>query len=626
MLAASSDIDIYIAELEVELSLINLDEYEDSTFNDADIANIKSISDTSSARHRSIYDFPGSLLLLNAKKSLESSRCLVFEELDGLFEGGLPRSNEIISVSQEQPESHHTPILNDDTSEPIKSDENNEQPFLPVDVERNNFSTPDSTFAVDIDENDLDRSLDILIEQAESQAHDHTKLLAEKQQTCRIEHKKRRDALSARKIQRFVRQYISKRKQILFDRLISISGIAAKIVLGSSLDRWITFIRTGRRAGRVLRRFCRRVCSKYHRIIVSKSRHVKVHAIIVLFDSGCMYFSILNPMNSGLSVHFPFCFVCSNHPGLNHCFVQQRIKRQQDWFTIMALLRRTTVPNTTATKIPIYLIRPHELVCYSKPNAHLRNKLQARIRLSQTIHCIAMRWALRRIVWHWKQRIKAAVCIQSLYRCFSSKRFISSLLRRKHWIQSSLMIQRTFRGFILRMRLRSLHDTNFEYKDREIDCILNDNVSNLIDIELLINGTDSVWEPCKPTISPRITTSHDVNSDPGLEDEDDVKHRSLEKSNASHQTCTKMKEEIVEKIPSIHQRERNRITKQWRTNDEQLIQVSQSLSPHLMLVNCISTWAYLDCLLSKSTIKKRSQMRKLGASGLAMKHRMGRRR
>jgi hypothetical protein len=176
------------------------------------------------------------------------------------------------------------------------------------------------------------------------------------------------------------------------------------------------------------------------------------------------------------------------------------------------------------------------------------------------------------------------------------------------------------------MRLRSLHDTNFEYKDREIDCILNDNVSNLIDIELLINGTDSVWEPCKPTISPRITTSHDVNSDPGLEDEDDVKHRSLEKSNASHQTCTKMKEEIVEKIPSIHQRERNRITKQWRTNDEQLIQVSQSLSPHLMLVNCISTWAYLDCLLSKSTIKKRSQMRKLGASGLAMKHRMGRRR
>ena len=549
-----SDIDIYIDELMAELGDVYHTDDNTEHFTDEDIQAMRAAT-VPCLEGRSISSLNGSALLLKASKLVTMTRSE--NDID----------DDVCASFSDQSSSNLAECMScsdkTTTSDPdVHSPRNASRGCTATpDVEvESNFQEDNHLFEIEAIENDFDFSFDVLIEEVELKAQDQDRLLKARYKSLDLEREKHREIAKlhrkTRIIQRCTRHYLIHRNRVL--RLQRLCCILANYLIASALGKWMNNIRATTRVQTIMWRFYRLTYSRRNRLetLAIKKRRNSVNHLMVLYDSGLLYFLVFNHRN-GLVRYITCCLSANVYYTISNINYQQWFHTPRAW--ILAKIRET---KTNAIPFAAISTRSHEIICQPRKTLLLKDALKAYTKLNIT----ANRFLLKRLlmsIHHWR-RFNAAVYMQ---------RMLSWRFRRS---QASLRIQKVYRGFVARTRLRDFNGTRFTYEDEDINSILYCDVTHLC-----FNDEDQSyreWEPCKPSVLSEnmnyMQEGNDTVSEPRRNDNADSAHN-VGGSNALDQkagvTDTDKKSEIVHSYMVV---ENSRFMKQWCIRDEQVARVS----------------------------------------------------
>ena len=554
-----SNVDIYIAELESELGSISNDVGE---FDDTEIEIIRAKSRGN--RNRRGINFEK---VKNARKAAKSIRTIYSTEClgqeagifsincDGADEAQTSDQNSayISTYSTEHTFSdplHVTYITNDDREKAVHDQD--DDIICQCEAKPDNDG-PEELISDVTHVAELDKSFDMLIKH-------HDTSLQNLQRRREIERKKRQENLARRR-----------RKQILGNRLQRMCTLATKKRIQSSFCRWLHFIQTRKKAGRILMRFCKFVLLRCHCRLALK-RVTNIQAAIVLTKFGNVFKIAL--YHSCYRMPLIVRIICTADllPWSNATFFS--------WTTIPAVGPiRVIFP----TSIPAHMVQSRVLACV--PKTKLYSNTVASTKMGEAIYSIVIRNQFVRFKVQTQQINAAAIYIQSVYRSIVARRNVSRWCRHLRYNRAALLIQKMSRGCVARRRLRNFLGVHFKYHDNDVDCILSDDINHLFDFGGGKDERDSLWMPSKPISSSAYNVEDFSIRQTGLGGEEVTKSgnenpfsehdSSKERQSSSLWSC-----KDVDAAPNINRRESDSLMKQWRVSDKQIAEVSHQYTCH----------------------------------------------
>jgi hypothetical protein len=557
------DRDVYIAELEEQLGdLCAATEDQDWSFDDKDVVTINAAA--IGQADRSIQQLPSSTLLEQATRQVASTRKITSVE----FEVG-PNSCEGVPRAESREIDGRNQLVDKPALESCA-----EETTLDSLPSTNDDILSSSSCDLELELDML--SFDVFIQEATSASRNENRLLEERQRALELKHQKHQKVLhlnrNAHKLQRCALRYMSRRRQYVNDKLQALNNIIAKLWIGSAFHRWLRFIQSRRKSQQILLRFCRHflVKSRSKRIarqnvcVSSKSSPVVIHAIMLTNQCGHVQLTLFYHGDGALRK-----VVCLRLSDFWSRTTSLRPKCPNAWFTsILKLLKRQL-------KIPMYVLRPHQMVCYVKSRSNPYQLMRAAVKLSNALNNIAVRRGLRRISTSNAMQV-AAVSIQSAYRCFISRRALSlKEVRRLYRDKSALLIQRSYRGYASRKRLHCFRDLHFGYNENDLDCIFSVDISHLFNFEHENEEIQDVWRPRKPetfVVVDATTAGSCFAQEPDETTTEKTSGTSL--AFEGQQQSPSIMATVNERVPEMHQRENNGFMKQWGISDKQVAKVS----------------------------------------------------
>lgn len=570
------DSDVYIAELEEQLGdLCAATEDQDWSFDEEYVV---AINAAASEAARSIKDLPSSTLLQKATHKVASTRRISSVE----FEVGLSSCKGASRVESRKIDD----ICNDESrAESREIDGRNQLVDKPALKSCAEETTLDSLPSINDDvlsssscdhELELDMSFDVFIQEATSASRTQSRLLEERQRALELEHQKRQEVLhlnrNAQKLQRCALRYMSRRRQCVNDKLQALNNIIAKLWIGSAFHKWLTFIQSRRKSQQILLRFCR------HSLAKSRSKRITRQNVCVSSKSSPVVIQAIMLTNQNGHIQLTLFYHCDG--ALRRVFC---LRLSDFWSRTTSL--RPKCPNARFTsilkllkhqlKIPMHVLWPHQLVCYVKSRSNLYQLMRAAVKLSNVLNNITVRRGLRRISMSNAMQV-AAACIQSAYRCFISRRALSLMaVRRLYRDKSALLIQRSYRGYASRKRLKCFRELHFGYNENDLDCIFSNDISHLFNFEHENEEIQNVWRPRKPetfVVVDATTAGSCFAQEPDETTTENAPGTSLAFECQQQSLC--IMTTVNERVPEMHQRENNEFMKQWGISDKQVAKVS----------------------------------------------------
>lgn len=437
--------------------------------------------------------FPGVELLFRSKRYLESLRIdtsAIINELQDV----VMTSDEPVSL-----------VNNQTTAATIGEQLIGESPFSEpssretsefigdIYVDGESLSSPDECTST----NDI---FNTLLEKATKQANEDD----------RIVDKRRREREQAIIDRRKVIA-MNRNARVVYDAVNRMYRISTLLHLEYSLQRWITFLKTRRKAAEIIRRFfiryltskplaiCQRDQSNQLDVVTDRAEN----AAVIRLDGR----NIIQTSNSEAHDTFPYSNALSSPVVV---FVQSVVGGCSCGFGKLAA--------AAFDQIQLYVvdIAKHSTVVEQTlvpVSSQQHFSIQRGIdRLNTAIEHVSIGRAFN-VMYNQGVQLKATMGRKRIrtMRAISGFDIVlkAGLIRRgfnkltclRHQYISAILIQKTFRGYLVRKRLRLFKSSLFNYTDNDLGSILDTDINDLVDFKCnddTANETD--WIPKKPAI------------------------------------------------------------------------------------------------------------------------------
>lgn len=484
---------------------------------------------------------------------------------------------------------------------------------------------------------------DKLFSNAAIEAAESTNVIDEKQRSRQNYLDKRRQSVAlnrnARKIQQWLRRIISVRKESFCDAIQKVDEFAITWMLRLAVRQWIRFVEETRRSIIFRTRTFERV-SRHHNSTMSLHRRQqhyprawymstlstmkivclpgrkivclpgrKTIGICILRDAMKRHFCACK-INDSTWVYFDLKYLLVNsseriQDSLNELFSTLDISRMSNKFQSEGALGwlvagSSDLDNCTGTSATLIAGRDLYNCFYSgnQRNFLLDEKIQ---KAEPSIRTHSSRRSflalpLPRNLYIGKkgafihlfsqlERTLHGILIRCAFKTLASYRKL---------FQAIIVLQKNYRGFAVRRRIRSIQSTGFAYLDTELEMIMYNDIKELIDISEAENCSD--WIPRKPNAqSFEQISSENSQTDPKkctpLRDHYSAKSTTTHSAKIRNEslvgdqnsfvsdanpTMTVAQKKDMFTIPDIHPIRKTEIMREWRISDPKIAQVSKS--------------------------------------------------
>eukprot|EP01082_Thalassiosira_pseudonana_P000938 g1094.t1 g1094 contig10:1372331-1373566(+) len=304
---------------------------------------------------------------------------------------------------------------------------------------------------------------------------------------------------------------MNRNARVVYDAVNRMYRISTLLHLEYSLQRWITFLKTRRKAAEIIRRFFIRYLTSKPLVICQRDQSNQIDVVTDRAEDAAVIRldgrNIIQTSNSEAHDTFPYSnalsspvvvFVQSIVGGCNCGFGKLSAAAiDQIQLYVVDIAKHSTVVEQTLVPVS------------SQQHFSIQRGID---RLNTSIEHVSIGRAFK-VMYNQGVQLKATMGRKRIrtMRAISGFDIVlkAGLIRRgfnkltclRHQYISAILIQKTFRGYLVRKRLRLFKSSLFNYTDNDLGSILDTDINDLVDFKCnddTANETD--WIPKKPAI------------------------------------------------------------------------------------------------------------------------------
>ena len=304
---------------------------------------------------------------------------------------------------------------------------------------------------------------------------------------------------------------MNRNARVVYDAVNRMYRISTLLHLEYSLQRWITFLKTRRKAAEIIRRFFIRYLTSKPLAICQRDQSNQIDVVTDRAEDAAVIRldgrNIIQTSNSEAHDTFPYSnalsspvvvFVQSIVGGCNCGFGKLAAAAiDQIQLYVVDIAKHSTVVEQTLVPVS------------SQQHFSIQRGID---RLNTAIEHVSIGRAFN-VMYNQGVQLKATMGRKRIrtMRAISGFDIVlkAGLIRRgfnkltclRHQYISAILIQKTFRGYLVRKRLRLFKSSLFNYTDNDLGSILDTDINDLVDFKCnddTANETD--WIPKKPAI------------------------------------------------------------------------------------------------------------------------------